>query len=174
MLQQLNPQISYHFWLCSSQLRAGSKSCFVCCAACQCQFQVSADDFGERCTQFPGSLLRTSRSFQSFQSILPKKRRNWVTFMNTLQNSHSSASFTNTVELHTPNLGQQTTGTVTKCNCSATAQKLHKANPILQSAEAKQEDSSLLISLFTAITENWPPWKSQWPNPGIPNPNKLL
>lgn len=75
--------------------------------------------------------------------------------MNTLQNSHSSA----TVGLHTPKPGQQTT--VTKSNCRIIAQKLYKANPISEPAEAKEEDNSLLISLFTAITENCLQWKSQ-------------
>lgn len=79
--------------------------------------------------------------------------------MSTLQNSHSSASFTNTVGLHTSKPGQQTT--VTKSNCRTIAQKLYKVNPILDPAEAEQEDNSLLISLFTTITKNCPQWQSQ-------------
>lgn len=75
MFQKLKIRISYHFWLCSGQLRAGSKSYCMPCAVCQCQFQVSADDFRERCAQFPGFLIRTSWSFQSCQSILPKKKQ---------------------------------------------------------------------------------------------------
>lgn len=75
MLQKQKNKISYHFWLSSGQLRAGSKSYCMPCAVCQCQFQISADDFRERCAQFPGFLIRTSWSFQSCQSILPKKKQ---------------------------------------------------------------------------------------------------
>lgn len=63
--------------------------------------------------------------------------------MNTSKNSHSSASFINTVRLHTPKTGQQTRGTAAKDNCSTTAQKLYKANPILEFAEAQQVLCSL-------------------------------
>lgn len=65
--------------------------------------------------------------------------------MSTLQNSHSSASFTNTVGLHTSKPGQQTT--VTKSNCRTTAQKLYKVNPILDPAEAEQEDKFINLSV---------------------------
>lgn len=86
------PKISYHFWLCSLQLRAGSKSFCIPSAVCQCQFQVSANDFRKRCAQLPVLLTKTSWSFQSCQSILPKEQSKWLTFMKALQPTFSLKS----------------------------------------------------------------------------------